>query len=444
MLETFENHINKKFPFLKEKKLLIAISGGVDSVVLTHLLQQLNYTIHLAHCNFQLRGKQSDLDENFIKQLAKELNIDVFSTRFETTDYSKKNKLSTQIAARQLRYDWFNKLVTEHNFDYILTAHHADDNLETFLINLTRGTGLDGLTGIPEVNRNIVRPFLPFSRKEIHQYALNNDIKWREDASNSETKYLRNKIRHQILPVLKEINPNILKTHAKTTSFLKQSQQIVIDKTNDISKKVLSEQGELLKINITELLKLPNPKPYLYQLLKEYNFTEWDDVYHLIHAQSGKKIVTKSHTLLKDRDFLLLLPTNKYKKTDNQVVTVNKGENQITNPIHLLFENALDKTIIDINSIFVDKNLLNYPLIVRKWKTGDYFYPTGMQGKKKISKYFKDEKMSIFDKKNTWLLCSNDNKIIWIVGKRQDRRFLNSNKTTKLLRITNYKQPLIN
>ncbi|CAM1351207.1 tRNA lysidine(34) synthetase TilS [Tenacibaculum insulae] len=437
MLQQLATHINTNFSFLKEKKLLIAISGGIDSVVLTHLLQQLNYDISLAHCNFQLRDEESNLDELFIKNLGTELNIPVFSIQFETTKYSKENKLSTQLAARKLRYDWFNQLIEEHNFDYVLTAHHADDNLETFLINLTRGTGLEGLTGIPTVNKNIVRPLLIFSRKEIEAYAVKNNITWREDASNSETKYLRNKIRHQIVPILKELNPNFLKTHAKTTDFLKQSQQIVNDKIQQVANNLIIKEGDLIKINILKLLKLSNPEIYLYQLLKDYKFTEWKDVCHLIYAQSGKKVTTNSHTLLKDRDFLLLLPTTKIKSTENQLFTVNFNDLKIVNPVNLVFKNTSKSTIIDTNCIFVDKFLLNYPLIIRRWKSGDYFYPTGMSGKKKVSKYFKDEKLSLFDKNNTWLLCSNDDKIIWIIGKRQDRRFLVSNKTTQILKITN-------
>ncbi|WBX73437.1 tRNA lysidine(34) synthetase TilS [Tenacibaculum pacificus] len=437
MLQQLAKHIDTNFSFLKEKKLLIAISGGIDSVVLTHLLKQLNHTISLAHCNFQLRNDQSNLDEESVKKLGKTLNITVFSTRFETSKYASENKLSTQLAARKLRYDWFDELIKKHDFDYVLTGHHADDNLETVLINLTRGTGLDGLTGIPPVNGKIVRPLLIFSREQIEEFALKNDIKWREDASNSEIKYVRNKIRHQVIPVLKELNPSLLKAHHKTTDFLKQSQQIIVDKMEEVSAKIISKDNDLLKINISELLKLSTPKAYLYQLLKDYKFTEWNDVYKLIYAQSGKKVSTNYHTLLKDRDFLLLLHTNKKKPPENEQITIHRQTTKITSPVNLFFENDPKSTFININCILVDKNSLNYPLSIRKWETGDYFYPTGMIGKKKVSKYFKDEKLSIFEKESTWLLCTNDNEIIWIIGKRQDRRFLSSNETTELLRITN-------
>ncbi|WP_366140157.1 tRNA lysidine(34) synthetase TilS [uncultured Tenacibaculum sp.] len=429
-------HINNNLPFLRKKKLLIAISGGIDSVVLTHLLHQLKFNISLAHCNFQLRGKESDLDEIFINDLGKELSLSTHTIQFKTDEYAKKHKLSTQLAARKLRYDWFNQLAKEHDFDYILTAHHADDNLETFLINLTRGTGLEGLTGIPTINGNIVRPLLIFSREEIKNFAITNAIQWREDASNSEIKYLRNKIRHQIIPTLKEVNPSLLNSFIKTNEFLKQSQQIVNDKIKEISPEILINKGDIIKIDIKKILSFSNPKAYLYQILKEYKFTEWDDVYNLIYAQSGKKVSTNFYTLLKDRDFLLLLRTNKNSSSENERVIIYKENTQIVSPINLLFKNVQKKTRTDINTIYVDKNLLNYPLILRKWEKGDYFYPTGMMGKKKLSKYFKDEKISVFDKKNIWLLCSGDNEIIWIIGKRQDRRFLSSNSTTQLLRIT--------
>ncbi|RLJ98794.1 tRNA lysidine(34) synthetase TilS [Tenacibaculum discolor] len=436
MLQKLAKHIDEQFPFLKEKKLLVAISGGVDSVVLTHLLHQLHFNISLAHCNFNLRGTESDLDEVFVKELGESLNIQTFTTHFNTNKYAVKNKLSTQLAARELRYNWFNSLSQENIFDYILTAHHADDNLETFIINLSRGTGLEGLTGIPPINENIVRPLLVFPREEIVTFAKNNNIEWREDKSNAETKYLRNKIRHQITPTLKELNPNLLNNFNKTIDHLKESQQIVNDKIEEITHEIVSKEGDLLKISIGKLLKLSNPKAYLYQLLKPYKFTEWDDVYNLIYAQSGKRILTKFYTLLKDRDFLLLLRTNEKPSFEEEYFIIREENKEITAPIKLLLKRVQEKTNTDNNSIYVDDELLSFPLKLRRWKSGDFFYPKGMLGRKKVSKYFKDEKISIVNKNKVWLLCSSKNEIIWIVGKRQDRRFLPTEKTTKLLKIS--------
>ncbi len=427
MLQKFKEHIQLNFPFLKDKKLLIAISGGLDSVVLTQLLSELNFDISLAHCNFQLRGKESDLDEYFVKLLSQKTYNQIFTIKFDTEKFSKNNKFSTQIAARELRYNWFQELIEKHNFDFVLTAHHADDNLETFLINLTRGTGLDGFTGIPKINGNIVRPLLAFSREEISTYAKSNNIDWREDASNTSTKYIRNKIRHQIVPLLKEINPNLLETFAKTSKNLQESKQIIEDKIADISAKVIETENTILKINIKEINLLSNPKAYLHQLLRSYNFTEWNDVYNLLSAQSGKQVFSKTHRLLKDRELLLLSRKNENENHQEKIYFVSENDQEISNPISLTFEDVEQKNTENKETIYVDKELLKYPLIVRKWRNGDYIYPLGMQGKKKLSKYFKDEKFSLLKKESTWLLCNTENKIIWVIHHRQDKRFVNDN-----------------
>ncbi|WP_405564555.1 tRNA lysidine(34) synthetase TilS [Polaribacter sp. Asnod6-C07] len=439
MLQNFKEHINNNFPFLKDKKLLLAISGGVDSVVLHHLFYQLKIDISLAHCNFKLREKESDLDEEFIAKLAKANNKPIFTINFDTVVFAKNNKLSTQIAARELRYTWFQELVEKHNFDYILTAHHANDNLETFLINLTRGSGLDGFTGIPKKNGNIVRPLLPFTRDEILNYAKDNNIDWREDASNASTKYVRNKIRHQVVPILKEINPSLLETFAKSLQNLQESQQIIEDRIQDVSSKIIKKDSsstlEITKYTIAEINKLSNPKAYLYQLLKDYNFTEWHDVYDLLSAQSGKQVFSKTHRLLKDREFLIL---SKIDLSTSQEMTfkIQKYQSEITTPIHLVLEDIDEKSKENKQTIYIDKNLLKYPLLVRKWENGDYLYPTGMLGKKKLSKYFKDEKFSLLEKEHTWLLCNADNEIIWVINHRQDRRFSSTKNTENYLKIT--------
>ena len=434
MLQKFKEHININFPFLKNKKLLIAISGGVDSVVLAHLFSELKLNISLAHCNFQLREKESNLDEEFVKLLSQKTSNQIFTIKFDTEKFASKNKFSTQIAARELRYNWFQEIIIKHSFDYVLTAHHADDNLETFLINLTRGSGLDGFTGIPKINENIVRPLLAFSREEILAYAKTNTIDWREDASNATTKYIRNKIRHKVLPVLKEINPNLLETFAKTLENLQESKQIIEDKIADISSEVINSKNDVLKINIEKIIQLSNPKAYLYQLLKEYNFTEWNDVYNLLSAQSGKQIFSKTHRLIKDRAFLLL--SKNVISNEKELFLIDESQSEIIHPIHLNFEVVQQKSTENKQTIYVDKDLLKYPLIVRKWQNGDYLYPQGMQGKKKLSKYFKDEKLSLLEKENTWLLCNSENEIIWVLNYRQDNRFSLKNTSNNILKIT--------
>ncbi|PQJ79684.1 tRNA lysidine(34) synthetase TilS [Polaribacter porphyrae] len=437
MLQKFTKHININFPFLKDASLLMTISGGLDSVVLTHLLNTLNFDVSLAHCNFKLREKESDLDEKFAIKLSQKSCNQIFTKKFDTNQFAIKNKLSTQIAARELRYSWFQVLAAKHNFDYILTAHHADDNLETFLINLTRGTGLEGFTGIPTKNENIIRPLLPFSRDEILAYATKNNLTWREDASNASTKYIRNKIRHQVLPILKEINPSLLSSFSKTLNHLQESKKIVEDRINEVSSEILQSENGIIKFDIAKLTSLSNPKAYLYQLLKKYNFTEWNDVVNLLDAESGKYVISSSHQLIKDRDFLLL--------SKNKDVTLSKVESffqidkntsEITKPIHLVFKEVDEKSTQKKQAILVDKDLLKYPLILRKWKNGDYLYPTGMQGKKKLSKFFKDEKFSLLEKQNAWLLCNAENEIIWVINHRQDRRSSVNINTKNILQIT--------
>jgi tRNA(Ile)-lysidine synthase len=435
MLQKFKEHININFPFLQGKKLLIAISGGLDSVVLTHLFNQLNSaTIALAHCNFKLREKESELDEEFVINFSQKTSNQIFTIIFDTKEIAEKRKTSTQITARELRYNWFKELVKKHDFDFVLTAHHADDNLETFLINLTRGSGLDGFTGIPAINGNIVRTLLPFSRAEILNYAKENNIDWREDASNASTKYVRNKIRHKVLPILKEINPSLLETFSQSIENLKEAQTIIADRIEDVSQKIISSDSDKLQINIGLIKKLSNPKAYLFQLLKDYNFTEWNDVYHLLEAQAGKQLYSKTHRLLKDRTHLIL---SKLENNDVfEEILISEILSEIKHPIQLTFSEVSELNEHNKQTIYVDKDLLNYPLSLRKKQNGDYLYPLGMTGKKKLSKYFKDEKFSLLDKENTWLLCNANNAIIWVIGYRQDRRFSATQSTKKHLKIT--------
>ena len=426
MLLKLQNHLSKNFPFLKEKKLLLATSGGIDSMIMLDLFQKLNYNIAIAHCNFQLRGLESFGDQQFVQDYASNHNIPAFVTHFDTENFAKDYKLSTQIAARELRYNWFYELLETENFDYILTAHHADDNLETFLINLTRGTGLDGLTGIPEQNEQIIRPLLPFSRNEIEEYAKENNIKWREDSSNASDKYLRNKIRHDLVPILKELNPNFLYSFQKTQNYLQESQIMVEDATIMIYQQVVKEDNEVISFDIKKLTQLPNYKSYLYQWLREYDFTAWGDIYDLVESQSGKQILSKNYRLLKNRDFLILSPI---KDLENESYFIEKNQKEVKIPLNLSICKVNDISTPKNTIIFVDENKLEFPLTIRKWNEGDSFYPSGMNGKKKLSKYFKDEKMSLIAKENTWLLCSN-NQIVWVIGKRADQQFI-ANKTTK-------------
>ncbi|EPE9899143.1 tRNA(Ile)-lysidine synthase [Flavobacterium psychrophilum] len=426
MLLKLENHLTKNLPFLKEKKLLLATSGGIDSMVMLHLFQKLNYNIAIAHCNFQLRGLESFGDQQFVQDYASKNKIPAFVTHFDTENFAKDYKLSTQIAARELRYNWFYELLETENFDFILTAHHADDNLETFIINLTRGTGLDGLTGIPEQNEQIIRPLLPFSRSEIEEYTKENSIQWREDSSNASDKYLRNKIRHDLIPILKVLNPNFLDSFLKTQNYLQEAQVMIEDATIMIYQQVAKEDNEIISFDLKKLTQLPNYKSYLYQWLREYDFTAWEDIYNLVESQSGKQIFSKKYRLLKDRDFLIL---SLIKELENEAYFIKTNQKEVKIPLNFSICKVNDISSPKNTIIFVDEDKLQFPLTIRKRNEGDSFYPSGMKGKKKLSKYFKDEKMSLIEKENTWLLCSK-NKIVWVIGKRADQQFV-ANKTTQ-------------
>ncbi|CAM3887271.1 tRNA lysidine(34) synthetase TilS [Flavobacterium cucumis] len=432
MLTKLQNHITQNFPQLKGKKMLLAVSGGIDSMVLLDLFYKLRFTIGVVHCNFQLRGKESDGDEMLVREICQDSDIPYFIKTFDTIDFAKENKLSIQLAARKLRYDWFQEIIS-FGFDYVLTAHHLDDNVETFLINFTRGTGLEGLTGIPAQNENIIRPLLPFSREEIENYAKENNIKWREDSTNTSDKYFRNKLRHDIVPILKELNTGFLDSFQNTLHHLQESERLVEDASNMVYEKVVEKKESQLVIHLKPLLQFQNHKAYLYQWLKNYGFSAWNDLYDLVHAQSGKQVFSETHVVLKDREKLIL---SERKPTDKAVVfSIESLDSKVNIPLKLRFYKGVNTMERHSNCIFVDESKLKFPLTIRKWKEGDYFYPSGMNGKKKLSKYFKDEKYSLLDKKSQWLLCSED-QIVWVIGKRADNRFLLKEKTQNCIKIT--------
>ncbi len=433
MLQKFQNHLLNNFQFLKGKKLLLATSGGIDSMVMLHLFQQLDFEIAIAHCNFQLRGVESFEDQKFIQDYADANAVPVYITQFDTKAFAEDYKLSTQVAARKLRYNWFYELLETEKYDYILTAHHADDNLETFLINLSRGTGLDGITGIPEQNENVVRPLLAFSQQEIEDYAKLNHIKWQEDSSNASDKYVRNKIRHHLVPMLKELNPNFLSSFHKTQNYLQEAQNMVDDAAIMVYQQVAVQEGENISFDLKKLKKLPNYKSYLYQWLNEFGFTAWDDIYDLVVSQSGKFVFSADYRLLKDRESLILSPLDF--STEKQEYFIDANQTVVNVPLNISFSPVADMAIVSNKTIFVDSDKLQFPLVLRHWEEGDQFQPFGMDGKsKKISKFFKDEKLSLLEKENTWLLCSNDI-IVWVVGLRQDERFKIENTTKNILKI---------
>lgn len=442
LLHAFQSHVKHQFPFLTENtRLLITVSGGLDSIVLVHLCVAVGLDIGIAHCNFKLRGEESDADARFVRELATQLELPFYETSFDTYAYAKKHTLSTQMAARDLRYAWFKEIVASEGYDYTVTAHHRNDSVETFLINATRGTGIEGLTGISAISWQVLRLLLPFSRKQIHQYATENTITWREDSSNASDVYVRNAIRHHVLPALEEIRPDALDRIEDTMAHLQQTAALLETYTKELKERYFYPLNSLMGpsaicLDISKLKQHPNPKEVVYVLYKDYGFTNWMDIYQLFDAQSGKQLFSDTHRLLKDRTTLQLYTYRKEEnnKTTSFEITATQGVFQDAyGTIELQIQKEVTPTAP--NEISVDIEALHFPLLIRHWKEGDYFYPTGMEGKKKVNKYFKDEKLSLVAKENAWLLCDQKG-IIWILGKRADRRYQAENDTKKRLKIT--------
>lgn len=433
MQDHFLKHIEEEFPELLQQKFIIAISGGIDSVVLAHLCHNLKLNFSLAHCNFKLREEESDKDTRFVEDLANSLECKFFIKEFETEKIAKTNKNSIQITARNLRYNWFYELVNTTNHHYVVTAHHLNDSLETFIINLSRSTGIKGLTGIPGKNNFIRRPLLNFSRDEIEGFAFKNKIEWREDQSNKSTKYLRNKIRHEVVPTLMELTPDFLKNFESSLEKLQDAQVLIEDYTHLLFKEIVIEKKDHYEINIEKLNSFPNQKAILYQLLEGFGFTEWDDVYHLKDAQTGKKVFSSTHQLIKDRDNLILsvLESTRFKtqfiKKDEYLVDAGDFKLKIMEASQLG----------DFGSeiAYVDKSKLKFPLSLRSIQNGDYFYPFGMKGKKKLSDFLKDEKISSHLKSSQLVLCNRNEDIIWVLNLRTDDRYKVNETTEDILKI---------
>jgi tRNA(Ile)-lysidine synthase len=418
-------------------KILVAVSGGLDSMVLTNLCLKLGFKISIAHCNFCLRDSESDLDEKFVKDFAESNSVPFFSKSFQTKLHSKRYGLSIQMAARELRYEWFSYLQLKHDFDWVFTAHHTDDNIETFIINLSRGCNIHALSGIPEKNDGIIRPLLIFNRGELLNYAIDSKLKWREDSSNSSLDYQRNRVRHSIIPVLKEVFPNFNKNFNKTKKYISSSLDLINNHIINIEKDIIIFSSKYEKhFDVSKIKSLVSVKSYLYPLFFKYGFTDWNEIYNLLEAQSGKEIHSKTHRIIKDRKVLILV-SNQILLPKEQIIS------SLEKPIYIDHMNCLLKinkssrisNNSDDNVIYIDDTQLEYPLILRPWKNGDYFFPKGFNKRKKLSKFFKDEKLSVVDKSKLMLLCSKD-KIVWILGIRQDSRFIATSKSKSISKIS--------
>jgi len=428
MINRIQQYIINENLFSKDHNLLLAISGGADSVSLFFALKELGYYIELAHCNFNLRAEESDEDERFVKQLAARYGIRCHVKSFETQNYANEQKISIQMAARKLRYKWFNELLERNKLDFIITAHHQDDNVETFFINLIRGTGISGFCGIKAKNKKIIRPLLKVRRGEIEQYLNQKNIKYRIDSSNTDVKYLRNKIRYQLIPLLKEINPSIQQTIIDEMSILDDTNKVFQQQIDTIRDRLLIEKDSVYRINISELIKLEYLRIVLFEILAPFGFSEVDKIIKAINSQSGKQFFSKTYHLIIDREEVII---SLLEKNQEEGVDIFESEAEISKPLSMKFTVSADCSLDKSASIAkLDFEKLSFPLRLRRWKNGDKFKPLGMRNFKKLSNFFTDEKYSLLDKKNQWILCSGDD-IIWIVGNRIDDRYKLEKHTKK-------------
>ena len=416
-------------------KFLIAASGGLDSSVLIDLCHQLNLDFGICHCNFQLRGQDSDDDQKFLEDLAKRLNKPIYVLTENAKNYAKTHQYSTQEAARVIRYNWFKTCKEEYDFDYVMTAHHADDNLETFLINSFRGTGIKGLTGIPSQRDYILRPLLSFTRKEILDYAKTQNLKWREDQSNASDNYLRNVIRHHLLPFFEKRNDNLHARFDTTLNHMNRQHQLLEDYLQMAFKHVVEESDNSYKIHLQKLQEFPHPKNLLTEWLKDFQFSDWDSIYDLIEAQVGKYVSSPTHRLVKERGFLELFVLEEPEDEQLKISLDNLPKDISFKAGHLSLEveDNFKKTVK--NTAFISKDLLKTDLLLRPYKIGDYFCPLGMQGSRKLSDFLKDEKLSTLEKSKVWVLTHNDD-IIWVINYRIDDRYKITDNTTECLKIT--------
>jgi tRNA(Ile)-lysidine synthase len=437
MVDEFQKYIAFHNLCLKEDTIMLGISGGIDSVVLMHLFRMSGYKLALAHCNFQLRGEESDGDETFVQALAENYQLPFHSIRFNTREIAEKQGISIQMAARDLRYEWFEEIRQKHQYDSIAIAHNKNDQIETFLTNLARGTGIKGLSGIKEKSGAIIRPLLFASRTKIDAFCHANNFEYREDSSNKTTKYSRNMIRHEIIPAFESINPSFIDTMADNIRKLKNTETIYLHTLKKIFKEITTEPDGAIHLSIEELEKLDPMETYLYEFLAPYGFSlsQVNDILASLDGIPGKQFYSPTHRLVKDRTSLML---EEISLARPKPVYIDENTRTTEYPLRMdmqIVERTEDFKINFQKTIAqLDYHQLEFPLTLRKWNKGDYFMPLGMKNLKKVSDFFIDQKISVPEKERCWILESG-NKIAWIVGMRIDERFKITEHTTQIFEL---------
>ncbi len=463
LLPQFIQHIKDNGLFTTKDKLFLAVSGGVDSIVLCELCKKAGYDFSILHCNFQLRGEESERDEQFVRALGKKYGVEIMVKRFETEKCATENKISVQEAARDLRYKWFFDLWQEKmnsgegilkdnspgwkapdKIPFVVTAHHADDNIETILMNFFRGTGLHGLTGIPvkgpsEILSYIRRPLLPFSKEQLHQFARDNKLTYVEDSSNLSSKYTRNFFRNELIPAIAKVYPQVkgnLQDNIKRFSEIEKLYQLSVD---GIIKKICRVKGEEVHIPVKQLMQFSN-RALIYEIISRYGFSEKqiEELIKLAASESGHYIQSPDelYRIIKHRHWFIISPV---RNREPATIVIEEGASKVQLGFGQLSIQTIPVSPSAINQAdniaCLDLNEIKFPLLLRRWKTGDYFYPLGMRKKKKLARFFIDQKLSVTEKEKVWVLESA-NRIVWVMGRRIDDRFKITPKTRRILHLS--------
>lgn len=467
LLQSFQQFIEQEHLFSPKDRLLLAVSGGIDSVVLCKLCHQAGYDFVIAHCNFQLRGAESDADEAFVKKIGELYNKPVLVKRFDTNAYAAQHKVSIQVAARELRYDWFDRETSNVNREgvdphltvpadasrltpdasrltahasrlpsHVVTAHHLNDNIETMLMNFFKGTGIAGIRGILARYGKIVRPLLFAPKEALQQFAREHQLSWREDSSNQSDKYARNYFRNQVIPLVKNVYPEAENNLAQNLQRFKEIELLYHQSVNQHKKKLLEYKGSEVHIPVLKLKKTEPLKTIVYEIIKDYHFSaeQVAGVIALLHSETGKYVQSSTHRIIRNRNWLII-STNTPAETSHIVIDapgrVAFGMGQLELVLRPYAELVMNSST---STAFLDASKIKFPLLLRKWKTGDYFYPLGMEKKKKLGRFFIDLKLSKTAKEKIWVL-EMDKKIIWVVGYRIDNRFRLTPSTQQVLQI---------
>ena len=431
-LQRFKDFIDQHRLFSTAGKVLLAVSGGKDSVLMVHLFKHCGYQFDIVHCNFNLRGDESQRDENFVRMLAKIQEVTIYVKQFDTKVYASSNKISTQMAARDLRYKWFEEIRKEGGYEVVALAQHQDDSIETVLLNLTRGTGISGLHGILPKRDRLVRPMMFLNRAEIDLLVEDSAIEYVEDSSNATSNYARNKIRHHVLPVLKELNPNLERTFEQNVQRFSETEMVLQQVVSSLRKDLLRTYAGAVYLNIDIIKRLHPQKLLLYELLKPYHFTEHllEDLILGLEKQSGTLYSSDSHVAIINREDLIITAISK--ESDEEISFIHHQQHDTTflnKRIQISYSDVVHFER-EANKAFVDVKNLIFPLILRTRQIGDKFIPLGMKTFKKLSNFFIDEKVPLHEKDRVPILVNGNGEIIWIGGYRQDDRFKITGNTT--------------